>query len=370
MTNEQLRLRYAGICHAALRAAAAGAVLLFSWAVLPGQTTATAKMVADRDSTAILAGLVRDSLGRPVTNATVSEVGIDPMSTTTDSAGRFRLVGIRAGHSRVEVRRSGYAMLGFDFEIAPGITVELELTLLPAERVLPTFVTVDAVDSLGIPGRWNVVEGTVTDSTGRPLSGVSVQGMSTELAATTGEDGRFALRKVAPGLHFLRLRKLGHLPEYAPLRVTERQRVTLRVVLRPASGAPMLAGVTIREDARMAGFFERRRRGGGIFVTREDLEQKYVFEISDALRGRKAVDVRPNSEGDRIIVGRRSLLEARCPLGLLIDGMPFIGPPISIDRLVTVKHVRAMEVYTNGASVPLGFQQSATDCGAILIWTR
>jgi hypothetical protein len=49
------------------------------------------------------------------------------------------------------------------------------------------------------------------------------------------------------------------------------RRVRLTVQLRPTSDAQMLSTVTIREDARVAGFVELRKGGAGIFTTRAQL---------------------------------------------------------------------------------------------------
>jgi hypothetical protein len=59
-----------------------------------------------------------------------------------------------------------------------------------------------------------------------------------------------------------------------------------------------------------------------------------------------------------------------CPLGVLIDGFTVPWNDTSIDRIVDVKNVRAVEVYKSGRSVPLGFQRTETFCGAVLVWTR
>jgi Carboxypeptidase regulatory-like domain len=318
---------------------------------------------SNADSVATLTGVVQDEEGLGVAGALVM-ADSGRRRATADEYGHFRLEGIPAGRARVEVRSYGHAPLGFDCEIGAGLTVEVALTMLP---VPPSAnVVVEQLDSLPIPGAPAVIEGLVTDSAGVPIAGVTLKGMSTSLEAESGPDGTFRLARVKPGLHVIRARKLGLLPEYLQLRIPAGWRVRLSVRLRPLSDAPQLARVTIREDARMMGFYERKRRNDGIFLTREELERKDVLEVTDALRGRNAVELRRyRPMGDPVIVNQYG-----CPLGVLIDGFTIPWDDISLDRMVGVKNVRALEVYTSGRAVPLGFQRRETLCGAVLIWTR
>lgn len=363
------------ICRVAWIGAAAAALCLPGRIATAQVAVSPSPVRADTVARATIIGVVRDSLGATVAGALVT-ADSGWRRAMTDSLGRFWLDSIVAGRSRIRVQGYGYAPLSFEFEVGAGLTVNLALTLLPAPTPTTSSVVVEQLDSLSIPGDRSVIEGRVVDSAGTPLVGVSLRGMSTEIEAVTGADGTFRIARVAPGLHMLRARKLGLLPEYVPLTVPAAWRVRLSIRLRPLSAAPQLAGVTIREDSRMMGFYERKRRGGGIFITREELEQKYVFEVSDVLRGKNAVEVRRNGAGgDQIIVGRRvsavgSVLGGRCPLGILIDGITVPWTDISLDRLVSVKNVRAFELYSSGLAVPIGFQRDETDCGAILIWTR
>ncbi len=285
---------------------------------------------------------------------------------TTDGAGRFRLAGIRAGQARAEVRRAGYTPLGFDFEIAPGLTVELALTLLPATEVAQESVRVEAIDAAAIPGGKNVVEGIVTDSSGRPLRDVQVRGMSTAVEDVTKADGRFRLQKLTPGLQLIRFRKIGQLPEYAQPQLGSAQRVRVSVALQPASGAQRLALVSVRVDARMVAFFERKRRGAGIFIEREELERRSIAEVTDLLRDRAGVQVRRTRDGSQFVVGRGG----ECRLPVFIDGIAILAPDISINRLVNVRDMRAMEVYNSAAWVPSEYRPADDRCGVILVWTR
>ena len=140
----------------------------------------TSPPVVKRDSvsTATIAGVVVDSLGRAVAGATVRVVSGSP-STITDAQGQFRLTRVPAGDARVQVTGDGYTPLGFEFVIAANVTVSLKLTLLPAppgSRVTaPVFTPVEAsavtsgpADTVKTPAGQTGIAGRVVDTAGKP----------------------------------------------------------------------------------------------------------------------------------------------------------------------------------------------------------
>ena len=354
------------------------------------QSASPSAVRADTIPKATITGVVVDSGGAPVAGATVRVPSGSP-STRTDSAGAFRLAGVPAGNARVQVLRDGYTPLGFEFEIAANVTVSLRLTLLPAppapvvvepaaeaapsptDSVLAKLVAEDSVRSKG-SSRTSSIVGVVIDSAGRAVFGATVQAMSTELRSLSDSAGRFRIPNVPTGLTFLRIRKIGYLSEYLPLQVEEGRVAALSVKLRPASGAPSLARVEVRADARgdakMAGFYERSRKASGVFVTREELLRRNVSNVTEVLRGRTGVNIIRDGNGIPVVFGRNLTGAGYCAMGVLIDGTYVNSSGIGLDRLISTQDVRAIEVYRSGPSVPSEFQRRETDCGAVIIWTR
>lgn len=340
--------------------------------------------VRDSAQHATITGVVLDSMGKPVARATVRVASGSPL-TTTDTLGRFRLDGVPAGETRVQVTRDGYTPLGFEFAIAANVTVSLRLTLLPAPPapVAPiapanaaptTAVSAGPPDTIKAPAGRTIISGKVIDSAGRPIFGAAVQAISTAQVTVSDSSGRFRLLNLVPGLVFVRVRKIGFLSEYFPLQTESGRVATLTVRLRSASGAPTLARVEVRADARrdsrMVGFYERMRLGNGVFVEREEILRRNASGVTDVLRGRNGVNVIRDSDNNPQLFGRNLTGAGYCQMGVLIDGVFINTNGVGIDQIANVQDVRAIEVYKTGPSVPAEFQRRETDCGAVLIWTR
>lgn len=341
------------------------------------------KVPRDTVTTATITGVVQDSGGAVVSGASVRVASGSP-STTTDSAGRFRLEGVPAGDARVEVTRRGYAPLGFEFAIARNVTVSLKLTLLPAPPPAPLVTPVAAPETIGVTqgpqdtvrvaaGR-TALSGKVVDSAGRPIFGASVQAISTNMSTVSDSSGRFRFQSLTPGLVFVRVRKIGYLSEYFPVQTEAGRTATMTVTLRPSSGAPSLARVEVRadarRDARMVGFYERMRTGNGVFVEREELLRRATSNVTEILRGRNGVNIIRDANNNAVVFGRNLTGAGYCAMGVLLDGVFVNTQGMSLDQLVNTQDIRAIEVYRTGPSVPGEFQRRETDCGAVMIWTR
>ncbi|HEX6106860.1 MAG TPA: TonB-dependent receptor [Gemmatimonadales bacterium] len=96
--------------------------------------------LAAQETNETIVGLVRsEDDGRPLADVTVG-VGALGRFTTSDSAGRFRLTGLRFGSHLVEARVIGYRPVWRSVTLVPGDSAVLELTLKPAAVTLPDVV--------------------------------------------------------------------------------------------------------------------------------------------------------------------------------------------------------------------------------------
>jgi len=336
--------------------------------------------------TATITGTVVDEAGLPVDSAIVS-VRASDAAVVTGQGGAFRLPGLTAGKAQVSVTKSGFDPLIADFEIAPGVTVALRLTIMsfPPPMESDSAAPAIAADPAPIPSpapsaRKSTIIGTVIDPDGRPLFGATVEEASSNTRTMSDSAGRFRLQGILPGLSFVRVRKVGFLPEYFPLTAIAGRNITATVRLRPAGQT--LAKVEVRADAmradpKLRGFYERVARGGGVFIERTEILKRGASQVSDILRGRNGINVYGTGAGGTVIAGRQIRLAGGqggagvCPLPLILDGVLVpLREGLTIDRVVNLQDVRAIEVYVSGPAVPADLANGNTECGAVVVWTR
>jgi hypothetical protein len=96
---------------------------------------------AARRGTAVLVGVVRDTLGAPRPGARVTVDGVDDVEGVTDADGRFRLANLPAGTRPVLVRAVGYAPQVVNATLRPGRDAEVAVALVRAVRLASVEVT-------------------------------------------------------------------------------------------------------------------------------------------------------------------------------------------------------------------------------------
>jgi hypothetical protein len=87
-----------------------------------------------------VAGVVRDTLERPLAFATILVDGRE-LSVVSDDSGRFHLAGIPSGLNSFTVMRIGYKAVSFDVTLAPESTLVLGIHLKSIQTLGPITVT-------------------------------------------------------------------------------------------------------------------------------------------------------------------------------------------------------------------------------------
>lgn len=213
--------------------------------------------------------------------------------------------------------------------------------------------------------------GIIRDSSGLPLRDVQVR-LSSGPRAVTNETGGFAFAAISPGATMVSIRRLGFAAD--SISVILRAGRVDSLVLIMASMAASLPGVTIEDemDARshriLAGFWERRSRGFGHFMTRDEIDKRDAHDFVDLTRmipSLRAVTI----NGRRTLRFNGSTQPVDCPPQYVVDGMRIEqGSPDEFSP----HDIEALEFYSGPATVPPQFTNRAftKTCGVIVIWTR
>lgn len=209
--------------------------------------------------------------------------------------------------------------------------------------------------------------GLVSASTsGRPLSGVMVAVRGTGAFQVTDSTGKFAITHLAPGRYTLRLVYGDRVSEDYQV-VLQRARTVDLAILLDVGGielAPIVVEATSTAYAlSLAGFYARRGKGFGRFVTQEDIERRNPHTLSAMLAGSGIVMRCVRS----VCYPTRNVSGKRCVVSVFMDGMKV--EMYDIDA-VPPEDVLGIEVYRQGADTPVEFSRWSADCGAIVIWTK
>jgi len=138
------------------------------------------------------------------------------------------------------------------------------------------------------------------------------------------------------------------------------------IVLR-ALGQQLIR-VDVRATRESRQLEEARRREmfwGGTDIGRAEIERLNLRRMTDLLVARGNIRVTRDAGGGEVPLGRFD-----CVLAILLNGVPVRS--ISIDDLVAVDNVEAIEADTSAAGIPasLLLMRAAYQCGLLAVWTR
>lgn len=216
----------------------------------------------------------------------------------------------------------------------------------------------------------NRLRGLVRDSAGRPLEGARVSIASAGSEAVSGSTGQFVLDSLPAGTWMLTARSVGFEPRQVAVDVLKDPLATAQISLTAAT--TVVDTVKVRAnavDAGMAGFEQRRKTGFGYYYDTEALKQRSARTVADFLRTTPGVTITPGMNGrDQVTLRGITSSSGRCIPAVFIDGAKVAVPDGVIDDVINQNDVRALEVYTGTASIPLEFQTN-TGCGAVVLWS-
>ena len=250
-----------------------------------------------------------------------------------------------------------------------------------SSRVVARLITcASAFVSLASPLRAQApaatLVGTVRDSAGSPVPGVEVWLRGSDLYTHTADNGGFRLPGAPPGAARVTVRRMGFAPTTFDLQLHAGQTDSLVVSLSVV--AATLDGVIVEDerDSRskrlLAGFWERRSRGFGHFLTRDEIEARNPHEFTDMVRTTPGVSIVTINGRQSIRFSRSVGTRVDCPPQYWMDGMPVQN---ATPDEFQPQDVEALEVYAGAATIPSQFAPRTVSfgpktCGAIVIWSR
>jgi hypothetical protein len=152
--------------------------------------------------------------------------------------------------------------------------------------------------------------------------------------------------------------------------VTSREEVRglppVRIQIQLATEADSEARSSVSVEARRdpleaAGFYFRRDRESGSFLTAREIRMRGAVSPSEVLLTLPGFRLL-QSRGAAAVVGRRG-----CPSNVFIDGI-LVGDTRQLDYLIVLQSIAALEAYPGGTP-PAAFAGQGSACGAVVIWT-
>ncbi|HEX8358995.1 MAG TPA: TonB-dependent receptor [Longimicrobium sp.] len=196
------------------------------------------------------------------------------------------------------------------------------------------------------------------------------------LYAFTDSLGFASVAPVSPGERVVRVSRIGY--RTAELRLpVDTAGASARVRLVPAPIA--LAGIVVqrpigeRRGLRITGFYERRSRGLGAFLTRGELDRVPGRRLTDVLRTTTGVRIVPGNRGEMRVVSSRAIMApgggAQCYMTIYLDHSVLDRNGGGLD-LIGSDEVEAIEVYRGPSELAVEYRHEGSACGVVQVWTR
>jgi TonB family protein len=245
------------------------------------------------------------------------------------------------------------------------------VVLLPFLLAGPALVAAAHAQAAPAAAPAGLITGVVRDSSGSPLPSAEVQLVGTATRTTSDAQGAFRLAGVGVGQKTLRVRRIGFRAREVPVTVAEGATAEVTVTLGRLAQELEPVRVEARRDIRamhLASFYERKKRGIGRFLTRENIDNRQAPSLPELLRseipGVQIVSTRWISQAVR-------LRGQRCAPLVFIDGTA--APAAEFD-LTTISPwtLSGVEVYSGASTVPIEFTMTRGlhACGVIALWSR
>ena len=246
------------------------------------------------------------------------------------------------------------------------------------------FVPATVVAQASLRGR------VLTDSSERPIAGVTVSIDELKLQAMSDSLGNFLLPNVKPGAYIVSAKKIGFGALATRVRFGARDALEADFLMTPNVQALPEAKVETKQPrAKLVEFDERRANAaGGRFLTQDIFDKRAWSSTVDVMRSNVpgvdfirdaahasqyyAVGGRLQTPGGAL--ANHGNAPGHCFAAVVLDGaFVFQGnpgePPFDINS-IGPSTIAGMEFYASAASMPAKYNGTRGTCGLVMIWTR
>lgn len=187
-----------------------------------------------------------------------------------------------------------------------------------------------------------------------------------DVKAVLSNQARFVVSDIAPGRRRIDIRAPGYKPLTTFLDFQPGQ--TIQKTFELEFTGEQLPDLEVEEKAsktlvRFSDFEQRRSRGVGHFITRDEIRARGYMNMGDALRTVKGVRVNCGAIDCRIQMARAA---PGCGPTFWVDGVEVR----SFAESTPIADVQGVEIYRGSGEIPAEFTGSTAGCGVIVIWTR
>ena len=253
---------------------------------------------------------------------------------------------------------------------------------VPSRLAYPSFVlllSTALLPAIVSPVHAQIIQGRILDqTTRRPVGSASVLLLNKTGVVRTmtlsDTAGFYAVSAPGSGTYSLRVDAAGYNTLNAlPFDIDLGQTLQMDLLIWDLT---KLAPVVVTAEAKpfapgpLEGFYQRKERAMGQFLTREDIEQKGGTRFTDILRLVPGVDVVP-LRGSPHYTARLKSAPRGCPPELWVDNVRWGSIDIGggPDREFFPSDLEGIEIYTP-ATVPAEFAVGNSLCGVIVVWTK
>jgi hypothetical protein len=325
---------------------------------------------------AVVAGRVLDpDSDVPVSGAKISLAWVDmvvsketgvvrtphQLRADADSTGFFRFCGLPADlDAVVQGERSGIS------------TGEVAISTHGSQL---TFENLAIASSSGTAMK-GTVRGTVVSLDNQPIKAARVEAPMWGVAVVTKDDGTFNLEGVPTGTQLIIVRHIGFEVERVTVNVTSRQPIEVRVTLGPSVSVldPVLVTARANYALDKDGFTARQRTGWGKYFTREQIQRRNPYNLTDILTDVPGVHVSHGIGGATVQSERASYILGGGRGGgctrVWVDGFEWhVAEAGDIDTFVSPRDVIGLEVY-KPHEAPMQYRGVDDNCIVLVVWTR